>query len=308
MIRWLRERKRLLNLLLPLAGAGAVLLSWICSDGCAAVAGTLAGIDLKIVGLIYLALFAACTLLSWHGAGFALLSMGMGAEVFLLGRQLATGKYCSFCLAFAAVVALLFLINVERERIRSLLAAAGGGFVLLLLSFSAAVVPSYGAAAGAVPAFGRGPVEVRLYTDYFCGPCSRLEPELAGRLGELVAGGKITLTLIDTPLHKQTPMYARYFLRLVQGQGDFAEVLRRRALLFEAAGRKLDSPEKLEAFLRQHDLTPGESDPQPALRQFEEYLRQDEITATPTMVVRQDGGRQVRRGKSAIIEAIAAIR
>ena len=45
------------------------------------------------------------------------------------------------------------------------------GFLLCFLFFKGAATPVY-ADEVLLPTFGKGRVQVRLYTDYFCGPCS----------------------------------------------------------------------------------------------------------------------------------------
>jgi len=40
-----------------------------------------------------------------------LLSFGVGAEIYLIGFQITNEVYCYYCLAFEAIIALLFLVN-----------------------------------------------------------------------------------------------------------------------------------------------------------------------------------------------------
>ncbi|HEX7627777.1 MAG TPA: hypothetical protein VF354_02510, partial [Candidatus Methanoperedens sp.] len=47
------------------------------------------------------------------------------------------------------------------------------------------------------PSYGTGPVEVRLYTDYFCPPCRAMEPDVEPLLRDLLKKNAIHLTLVD---------------------------------------------------------------------------------------------------------------
>jgi len=62
------------------------------------------------------------------------------------------------------------------------------------------------------PQYGTGPVQVFIYTDYFCPPCRAMEPLAEPVLQDLLKRNRITLTFIDVPFHRLTPLYAKYFL------------------------------------------------------------------------------------------------
>jgi thiol:disulfide interchange protein DsbA len=46
-------------------------------------------------------------------------------------------------------------------------------------------------------AFGKGKVEVKLYSDYFCGACKNLEPNVEYLIADLVQRNIITITFVD---------------------------------------------------------------------------------------------------------------
>jgi len=60
----------------------------------------------------------------------------------------------------------------------------GTVLVLFLLIIPGPAAPLF-AAEPALPAFGGGAVEVRVYTDYFCGPCGAEEQEVIAVITEL---------------------------------------------------------------------------------------------------------------------------
>jgi len=57
-------------------------------------------------------------------------------------------------------------------------------------------------------AFGKGKVEVKLYSDYFCGACKNLEPSIEYLIADLVERNIVTITFVDTPMHKHSALYA----------------------------------------------------------------------------------------------------
>jgi protein-disulfide isomerase len=62
------------------------------------------------------------------------------------------------------------------------------------------------------PSYGTGKVIVRVYTVYFCSPCRAAEPELESLLLELIKSKKISVVFVNTPVHRESQIYARYFL------------------------------------------------------------------------------------------------
>ena len=93
--------------------------------------------------------------------------------------------YCPYCLIFAAILVFLFLFNSRRSRLPLMGIGVALGFLLCLLFFKGAASPVY-ADEVLLPSFGQGKVQVRLYTDYFCGPCSHMEPKIEPLLKDLV--------------------------------------------------------------------------------------------------------------------------
>jgi thiol:disulfide interchange protein DsbA len=296
--------RRLISLALLVVGFGSIILYLKCADSCSGVSGTLAGLDLNLVGIFYLGAVSFCIVRVWDLAAWWMLAAGVGAEFYLVGYQVRTDEYCPFCLTFGGVVVALFLVNFKKNRFRSLLVATPLGFLFLLLSFAAAPVPGYGAESASLPVFGNGPTEIRLYTDYFCGPCSRLEPELEERLVALVESGEARVVFIDVPLHRPTPMYASYFLAMLQPECGIREALRERRLLFAAAARDLKSPQSLEAFLKEEGSQVVSPDQAGDFSFYNQLLDEDRIRSTPTIVVRQQDRSETFKGYSDVLKGI----
>ena len=139
------------------------------------------------------------------------------------------------------------------------------------------------ARAGEAPitSFGSGKVQVRLYTDYFCGPCGRMEPKVEGLISDLVRKNIITLTLVDTPVHTFTPLYAKCFLYVLRKDRNFSYAIRARELLFQAARDRIEEKEALEEFLRKNRVQFQEFDAAPALAALNAMIREDNVSLDP---------------------------
>jgi hypothetical protein len=179
----------------------------------------------------------------------------------------------------------------------------------LFLVFSILPVTAFARETGVlIPSFGTGGVQVRLYTDYFCAPCSRMEPRIEGLITELVRKNTITLTFIDTPVHSFTPLYAKYFLYILRKERGFSSVLRARDILFEAARNKIEQREGLEEFLKKNKVGHKEFDAKPTLAALEAMIKEDDVKSTPTCVVVKDGRKSVFTGDIDIPKALELLR
>ncbi len=171
MKKFLSRKRRFLTILLALTGIAIAVAYVFCLGACSYLKGDILGIDLKYLGIFYM---VVVLLLAWFRKPvlcLLLLAFGAGGEIFLIGYQVRNGVYCPYCLAFGATILLALAVNFERNRKTIAALAAAAGLLFFLLFFSGSATPVY-AAGPPVPAFGRGPVEVRLYTDYFCEPCA----------------------------------------------------------------------------------------------------------------------------------------
>ena len=307
-VSFLRECRRPVSVALALAGIAAAVTYLFCTDSCSRVAGSIAGVGLPWVGIGFMGAVAGAALLRCDGALFSFLSAGVGVEMFLVGRQVTEGRYCIWCLLFAAAVLFLFIINFDRRRMRLLVVASVAGFIAMFVGFAAEPIPAYAATASLTPTYGSGPVKVRLYTDYFCGPCAAIEKDIEAAVLELVRRNAISVTFIDTPLHRETPLYAAYFLFALKDGNDLGRALRARAVLFDAARKAIDSRDRLEHYLRTNGVAYSPFEYKTVVSAFNNYFKEDGITTTPTMVIYRDGKRETLVGKSDILKGIERLK
>ena len=179
-------------------------------------------------------------------------------------------------------------------------------FVFLLIVPGPAVPLS--AAEPALPAFGGGAVEVRVYTDYFCGPCGAEEQEVMAVIAELVAKNRIRVIFIDTPLFPETVLYADYFQAALNAKRDFGQAVTARAALFEAAGLKIRGKSELEGFLAKKGLEIRPFDTDPVFAMYSKYIKEDRINSTPTVVILGPQGKQILGNKEQILTALRGLR
>jgi len=298
--------KHWMNVIFSLIGIGIPLLYGLCGGSCSYLMGSIFSVDLKYIGIFYMGLLLLFSLLRRNTIVLLLLSLGLGAEIQLAAFQIKHLIACYFCLAFGAVIVILFLLNFDASRKIFVTVCLVLGFILFALFFEGTVTPLY---AGDMPeadfitSFGTGKTKVRLYTDYFCVPCSALEPRLEKIIPDLVKKGTISLTFIDTPIHKYSSLYATYFLYILNEKKDFNHVLHARAILFEAAKNKVTEKEKLEEFLKKRGIGFKPLDVKPTFGLFNKYFQEDKVNATPTCVI-SNGEKNSFTGAEDIIKAI----
>jgi thiol:disulfide interchange protein DsbA len=194
----------------------------------------------------------------------------------------------------------VFRTRLEDRKAR---ASAAAVFLILFSLLTVAAAPAHAAKAD-LPSFGKGKIEVRLYTDYFCGPCSRMEPRVEALLADLVKRNTVTLIFVDTPIHRFTPLYAKYFLYILNNDRAFPRVLQCRVLLFEAAKGKIETGDKLEEFLREKEVAFTRTDPGPALAALSSLITEDAVRSTPTLITIREGQKGVFVGDTDIVKAL----
>jgi thiol:disulfide interchange protein DsbA len=131
-----------------------------------------------------------------------------------------------------------------------------------------------------------------------------MEPKVESILADLVRRNIITLTFVDTPVHKTTTLYAKYFLYVCNSDRTLAGVLRSRTVLFEAAKNKIEDKEGLEEFLRKNNVRFREMDPRPVFAVLSALMSEDDIRSTPTCVIIRDGKKSVFAGEVDITKAL----
>lgn len=143
--------RRALSIFLPLFGMGLMIFYQYCNTSCSYVQGTFMGMDLKLVGILFMAALLAAALppASRYPAHVntlctMMLSAAVGGEVLLVRFQVLHDTYCPFCLAFGVCVLTLFAVNFSRMNRYLALGSFLAGMGAFALFFEGSVLPLYG--------------------------------------------------------------------------------------------------------------------------------------------------------------------
>lgn len=156
------------------------------------------------------------------------------------------------------------------------------------------------------PSYGSGNIEVRMYSDYFCPPCRKLEPALEPVLLKLAKKKNIRLTFVDVPMHAESPLYARYFLYALKVRNSAEYGIHTRSVLFQAAEGEINSREKIESFLAGRNIRFTAFNAKPVFERYNAMISEDKIDTTPTCVIVKNGRKEKFIG-AAIVKALEGL-
>jgi hypothetical protein len=110
-------------------------------------------------------------------------------------------------------------------------------YFFVVLSFSVFTALAGAAEKYKVPSYGTGPVELIIFTDYFCDLCQSSERELDEVIGKLLANGEVKITFVDIPIpgNLSSPIFTKYFLYAAQADTGYANAIKARKLLLKMA-------------------------------------------------------------------------
>lgn len=175
----------------------------------------------------------------------------------------------------------------KRFRLPCLAALLLGGLLLSFI-FSGSLISAWGQGIfRAIPSWGSGPYEVTLFTDYFCGPCRRIDTKAETLLKELLATRQVRLAFVDVPFTRVSPIYARYYLYVVNANANASYVLYVRKRLFDAAqDRRIQTEEALIAYLEENKISWTVFDEKSVFPLVNRIIKDNKINATPTCIIK----------------------
>ena len=135
--------KRIVNISLCIAAIVVIFFYIFCAGSCRYLKGNIFGLDLKYIGLVYMAVIIGLNLLKKDFLNSVALAAGLGGEIFLVAFQIREGRFCPFCVIFGAIVIVLFILNLKRFRLPIIAAAIVAGFFFFYFFFHGALVPTY---------------------------------------------------------------------------------------------------------------------------------------------------------------------
>ena len=146
---WAKIQK-LTNGIVPVIGMGVMIFYEVCDTICAYISGSFLGIDLKIIGILFMAVLLILIIpavASYKTPVSHLRTMmlagAMGGEVILFRFQVVHDTFCPFCLAFGLCLLILFAANFRV--MNKYLAGASflAGIGAFALFFQGSVLPLY---------------------------------------------------------------------------------------------------------------------------------------------------------------------
>jgi len=162
---------------------------------------------------------------------------------------------------------------------------------------------------------GSGPMEIIIFSDYFCPPCQMIEPYLEGALADLHRlGAKITF--VDKPIHSISPLYSKYFLYAADQASSFSEIIHIRNVLFDIAKSKsVHSEHKLFQKLKENNIKLGLIDVKPIFAEWIKLIQDFDVKSTPTCIVRRPGkelsvfkgSRHIQEGIDLLLEEVSEL-
>ena len=160
-----------------------------------------------------------------------------------------------------------------------------------MLVFIGSVAPAAGADNEAIPSYGRGPHEVLIFSDYFCPPCQALEQKLEPVLDALYKQGNVKIRFVDTPMHRETPLFAKFYLYAAKAAPDYRSAVRARQVLFALAGKEnvFWMDERVEEAFRKEKIAFTPFDFRTAQPELNRLIREHRVDSTPTCVVVSPG-------------------
>jgi hypothetical protein len=141
---------KIMNVVLPIVGIGLMIFYQVCDTTCSSLKGSFWGVDLKYIGILFMAVLLVLTLPT--ASRFAvpmshlrtmMLAGALGGEVLLVRFQIVHETFCPFCLAFAVCLLLLFAAHVRRMNLYLAGASFLAGLGTFALFFQGSVLPLY---------------------------------------------------------------------------------------------------------------------------------------------------------------------
>jgi len=140
---------------------------------------------------------------------------------------------------------------------------------------------------GTIPAYGRGPQEMIVFSDYFCPPCMTIDGELEPILQKLLAKGDMRVVFVDIPGHKQTALYAKYFLYAIQAAPGWEAAMKARHVLYGLSKQNLAKTEgEIEKAFAEQGVPFSVYDPKPVFNTWNRLIKEHKIQTTPSCVVK----------------------
>jgi len=336
----MKAQRSFITIILAAAGIGIMFYYKACETECSYLQGDVLGIDLSYIGIVYMLTIVILAAVRKMPYVRALLASGIGVEVYLIAFQFREDLFCPYCLAFASMIVIAFVLNHEKpppdnrgwlsrivyglgavelppaiRRPLPLLSFVILGYLFVILTFSGSVRPAYGLEKSIVPSYGSGKYELIIFTDYFCPPCQAIESEIDPAVKEFLSRGGVRVTFVDLPIHKETRLYAQYYLYAAKAAKNYENVLRARRMLFSLArNHAAESEDGLRKALKAEGVPIVVYDLSPVYPALNKIISTYDANSTPTCVIKYSsddirkykGAFEIRNGLAMLRATLAA--
>jgi hypothetical protein len=140
---YMRGKRHLINIIIALVAIAVVIFYTVCGTSCAYLRGDLLGIPLQYGGIAFMLIVVALSILKRDALILPAVSAALGSEIFLVGFQFRHETFCIYCLIFAGLVALLFIVNFDGKKKLIMAGAILAGFLLFFFFFKGSVLPTF---------------------------------------------------------------------------------------------------------------------------------------------------------------------
>ena len=201
-----------------------------------------------------------------------------------------------------------YISNVNRRGVKFALLSICAVAVIFSLVFHVSATPARAAEEVSPVTLGKGPVQVRLYSDYSCSNCDSLRQKVEPILTKLVKQDVITVSFIDTSFFRLSALYAGYFLFAAKNETDMERIFLIKAALYEASNMKKEKGEEIEEFLKSKDIEYSVFDTGPVFALYGKLKREDGVDRVPTCIIEKDGVKEKYTGGWSITRALSKLK
>ena len=142
---------KIVNLMVPIIGVLLMVFYEVCDTSCSALRGSFLDVDLRYVGIFFMAVLLALNLplfppryaIPVSHLRTMMLAGALGGEILLVRFQIDHDTFCLFCLAFGLCVLILFAAHIPKMNKYLALGAFLAGLGAFALFFDGSVLSLY---------------------------------------------------------------------------------------------------------------------------------------------------------------------
>ncbi len=162
--------------------------------------------------------------------------------------------------------------------------------VYFLISLICTVLPESLCAAekSRIPSYGRGPIELIIFSDYFCESCQSIEKDLETVQDRLLAMGEVKITFVDMPApgNLSSPLFIKYFLYAVQADSSYVNATQARKLIFKMARQNSITENAIEKTFMTQGIAFKTFNYKPILLESKNLINKYKANKAPTYILK----------------------